>query len=723
MTHVNNYNWNELNNLTEIVSDGKKHSTRYYNYPFGFDTETSSFKINNEKYACMYLWIFSINGTVIYGRTWSEFEWFIEELRIRLKLDYYTRIIVYVHNLSYDFQFMIGHMKFTEMFARKQHHPMKVLANECIELRCSYILSGLSLEKTAENLTSIKIEKKVGDLDYNLIRHWKTKLSDKELEYGEYDALIIHHFIKEEIRKNGDITKIPLTKTGYVRRYCRDYIKKHTNYKYYRERILKEAPIDEELFCLLNKAFAGGYTHANCEYIFLLLKDVYSIDFTSSYPAQMLAHKYPRGKFHKCDIYTRDEFYDLIENFACVFEIKLKNVKAKTRHHIWSSSKCAYGTNDKFHAIIDNGRLVESDEIYTYMTDVDFKTFKKFYYFDEEIAINNFWYTTYDYLPKPIIECCLKFYGDKTLLKDVEGKEEEYQVGKGMLNGIYGMMVTNPLNDEITFDDENWDKEEVNIQEALEKSYNSPNQFLCYQWGVWITAWARYELLDNLIKINDDAIYCDTDSIKFVNLQRHKKTIENYNIYITNLINNCLQHYDIDIKLANPDGKHPLGEWTYEGKYDYFKTLGAKRYVTQKDNKFKITISGLYNGNNKKKDKGYNPTNYILKHGGFDFVTLDMKIPPDYSYRKTHTYVDDRPYRIKLKDYNNEEAVVSEYRYIHLENSEFNLSMSEDFIDYLIGVDDENFATEREKRPELQIVKLQLQTGERKRKKRRKLYG
>ena len=718
MIYVGDYNWNELATLTDIVSDGKKHSTRYYNYPFSFDTETSSFRDDNdEKRACMYIWMFSINGTVIYGRKWSEFEWFIEELKIALHLDSYTRIIVYVHNLSYDFQFMISHVTFTNVFARKKHHPIKALANNCIEFRCSYFLSGLSLEKTAENLT-YKIEKQVGLLDYDKVRHWKTPLTNDELKYCEYDCLVLHHFIREEIQKNGNITKIPLTKTGYVRTYCRNYIKKNTNYKYYRERILKEAPTDEELFVLLNKAFAGGYTHANCEYIFLLLKNVHSIDFTSSYPAQMIAHKYPRGKFHKYDIETREEFDELINSHACVFEIILTNVKSKTSHHIWSSSKCAYGTNEKFNAIIDNGRLVESDEIYTYMTDVDFKTFQKFYTFDDDIKINNFWATTYDYLPKQIIECALKFYSDKTTLKDVEGKEEEYLVSKGMLNGIYGMMVTNPLNDEIIFEDDIWSSEEPEISEALYKAYNSPNQFLCYQWGVWITAWARYELLDCLLKINEDVIYCDTDSIKFVNLQKHQHIIEEYNSYIKTLLTNCLIHFNLDVNLLNPKdvkgNEHFLGIWTYEGKYDLFKTLGAKRYVFKKGNKFKITISGLYNKNDIEKDKGFNPTNYIIKHGEFDFVTLDMRIPAEYSCRKTLTYREDSPFTCILTDYKGIQAKVYEYKYIHMEKSDFNLSMSDDFIDFLIGIDDENQATEREKRKELQIVKLQLKTGERK---------
>ena len=40
MIHIKNYNWCELDELTEIV---KKKGVRYRNYPFSFDIETTSF--------------------------------------------------------------------------------------------------------------------------------------------------------------------------------------------------------------------------------------------------------------------------------------------------------------------------------------------------------------------------------------------------------------------------------------------------------------------------------------------------------------------------------------------------------------------------------------------------------------------------------------------------------------------------------------------------------
>ena len=712
MIHISKFNWYELDNIiTEVRSKG----VRYLNYPFSFDIETTSFKVNDKKRACMYIWMMSINGTVVYGRTWTEFEWFLEELRIRLKLDNHRRIIIYVHNLAYEFQFLISHVEFSQVFARKKRHPIKALANDCFEFKCSYFLSGLSLEKTAENLTSVKIEKIKG-YNYRLIRHYKTPLTEKELLYCEHDCKILHYYISEEMKKNeNDITKIPLTKTGYVRLYCRNYIKQHTNYKRYREHILREAPFDEELFILLNKAFAGGYTHANCEYLFLKIPNVHSIDFTSSYPAQMIAHKYPRGKFHKCEITSKLQFEKYIETFACVFEVRFTNVKAKTSHHTLSSSKCDYGTNKKFHAIIDNGRLVSSDEIYTRMTDVDYKTFCKFYEFDE-MGINNFWYTEYGYLPKEIIECILKFYNDKTTLKDIQEKIEEYLVSKGMVNGIYGMCVTNPVNDEIIFEEDTWNKDKPSIAGALSKSYNSVNQFLCYQWGVWVTAWARYELLGGLLNINEDAIYSDTDSIKFVNLQKHKEYIEAFNSRMKSMLIETCNHYGIDTSLLHPKDikgrEHWLGIWEYEGEYEFFKTLGAKRYITQKNGKLTITVSGLTKkyvepDKYEEEDDKYTPTQYIIDHGGFDFFTNEMEIPETYSKRLVHTYIDSEPYRCELEDYMHNKAVVSEYSYIHMEPTTFSMTLSDEFIEFLLGIDDEEAPSQRSVRPELQIIRLQ----------------
>lgn len=733
----------------EIITRKNHDTIRYLNTPNAFDIETTSFTDeNNKKRATMYIWMMGIDDQIVYGRTWGEFQWFLNTLKQGYELGEHKRMIIYVHNLAYEFQFLINHVEISNTFSRKKRHPIKTLIENGFEFRCSMFLSGLSLENTAKDLG---VKKQIGLLDYTKLRHSKTRLTDNELKYCEYDIKVILEFIKREINKCGDISKIPLTKTGYVREYCRNHIKTNYNYAKYRKTIQEEFP-DPDTFILLYKAFAGGFTHANFEYLFNEEKNVHSIDFTSSYPCQMIMHKYPRGKFYHIPDISRKRFDSMIKTYACVFEIKLNNIQSKTSHHIWSTSKCAYGTTEKYyHALIDNGRIVKSDCIYTYMTDVDFKTFCMFYTFDDDFEIYNFRYTTYGYLPKGIIECILKFYSDKTTLKGVAGQEDFYLVSKGMLNAIYGMMVTNPVNDDIIFDTSEqdlWTFKRPSIPEALEKTKNSPNTFLCYQWGVWVTAWARHELLKAVLNINEDVIYCDTDSIKFHNYKKHKKFIDEHNNEIINKLNNTIKYFMLDENLLHPKDKkgkeHYLGIWTDEGEYDVFKTIGAKRYMYINDNRIHATISGLNTSyvykedvesfdlkqippehrdefNDIPKDKWiehwelnykYSPMSYIIEHGGLSYFEDGMHIPKEYSKRLVHTYSKAGDYfNTMLTDYEGVTARVEEFCYINLERTTFDISIGHDFkiflLECLLGCSVSDERIYRSKRPELVINPLE----------------
>lgn len=679
MTNVNDFDFDILknSNLQTVTTQTRdKQFIEYYNAPFAFDIETSSFYEGENKRACMYIFMFALNGNYVYGRTWEDFDFTLNKLKEVLQLNEYRRIIIYIHNLGYEFQFLIGHERFKDVFARNARHPIKCTMNECFELKCSLMLSGMSLAKTAEDLTSVKIQKLTGDLNYKLLRTWKTALTEEELLYCEHDVKILHYFILEEMAKNdNDITKIPLTKTGYVRKYCQNYIKKHTYYPKYREKIKKIAPVDKDLFCLLHKSFMGGYTHANYMYVGMIMENVASIDFTSSYPSVMIRKKYPMQPFTKIHIKDIKDFRYCIKNYPCVFEVELTNVIAKKCNHILSRSKCSVCDN----AVVDNGRIVSADRIFTYFTDIDFKDFEQFYSY-EHLSIGKFYTSSYGYLPKQIIECALKFYNDKTTLKGVKGKEVEYLVGKGMLNSLFGMCVTNPVNDNIVFDGKEWNTERKDITEALQENYiKNKKQVLVYQWGVWVTAWARHELFKGILEINEDVIYCDTDSIKFLNYENYKNWINEYNKNCINEINNALSYYEIDLNLAKPKTikgvEKPLGVWDFEGIYTKFKTLGAKRYAYEQDGKFNITVSGL----NKKCAVPY----IVATSQPFEFFDNEMYIPKEYTGKNTLTYIND-PYKIIVKDYKGNYAEVAENSYIHMEEQDYNMSLSEQFIYYLM---------------------------------------
>ena len=53
--------------------------------------------------------------------------------------------------------------------------------------------------KELPKLFKLPVEKKVGDLDYDLLRNSKTDLTEKELGYCEYDCLVVYYFILEDL--------------------------------------------------------------------------------------------------------------------------------------------------------------------------------------------------------------------------------------------------------------------------------------------------------------------------------------------------------------------------------------------------------------------------------------------------------------------------------------------------------------------------------------------
>lgn len=203
-----------------IITTNKRE--QFYNIPCSFDIETSSFYDGDEKRAIMYEWTFGICDQVTCGRTWDEFRVLMQAISVIMKLSQKRRLLCYVHNLPYEFQFIRKRLDWSKVFLLDDLKPVYAISTLGIEFRCSLKLSGKSLANTAKDLTHHTVEKMVGDLDYSLIRTPLTPLSEKELKYCENDVRVVLAYIAEKIEQDGDITRIPLTNTGYVRRYCRE---------------------------------------------------------------------------------------------------------------------------------------------------------------------------------------------------------------------------------------------------------------------------------------------------------------------------------------------------------------------------------------------------------------------------------------------------------------------------------------------------------------------
>lgn len=672
----------------EFIRKGK--NGKISNVPSVFDIEVSSFyNDQGEKQSTMYAWVFGINGKCIRGRFWWEFLDVVKVLKKEYQLSPNKRFVVYVHNLSYEFQFLRHYFEWEKVFAIDSRKPLYAITKDGIEFRCSYLLSGYSLAVLGENLTKYKVNKAIGDLDYNLIRHSYTPLTEREWGYILNDGLVVMAHIQEEIERLGTLAKIPLTKTGYVRDLCREKCLKGSD-KHNFNRIIKKCVMTPNDYLELKRAYTGGFTHANISYVGKTLKNVSSYDFTSSYPSVMVSEKYPTGRSKRLDIHTDCvAFRNALKMYCCMFDIKFENIVATSPNENYISIS---RTSKSKNAIVNNGRVIEADEIVMTLTEQDFFIIEKMYTWDN-IQIANFKYYKKDYLPKDIIMTILELYKDKTELKGVKDKEIEYLVSKGMINSVYGMCVTDPCKDDQIYDGE-WATENADIQALIERYNSNRQRTLYYPWGVWVTAYARANLFSGILEFGSDYIYSDTDSIKVLNRDKHSEYIESYNKNITSKIYKCLDHYNIPHYLAHPKTikgiEKPIGVWDYEGDYTRFKTLGAKRYVVEKaDGDIEITIAGV----SKKTGKEYLKYKYKTNNEIFKNFSDGLYFPPHYDNngvdtnapgKLCHTYID-IPMSGTLVDYMGNSAPYYEYSGIHMENTDYTLGLDKAFKSLLQG--------------------------------------
>lgn len=643
----------------------------------------------------MYEWTLCLSGYIIIGRTWEDFIDVCKRICSFYNLSQDNRLIIYVHNLSYEFQFIRKRFEWYKVFSLDKRKPIQAVSNCGIEFRCSYYLSGYGLAKLSDQLIKYKVNKMVGDLDYDLVRHSETPLTEKELGYCRNDCLVVVAYIQEQIERLGNITKLPLTKTGYVRKYCRDMClydgkthTKNTNKFHKYRRIMKILTITPKEYELCKRAFMGGFTHANAKYSCCKMEKVSSFDFTSSYPYVMISEQFPMSKPEKIFIKSEKELYDNLKNYCCMFDIEFENLKSSQLYENYISKSHCRKLED---FVENNGRIVSAKRLSTTITEQDFTIIKLFYTW-EHMTIRNFHRFKKNYLPRDFVLSILNLYVNKTTLKGVEGKEIEYLESKERLNSCYGMCVTDICRDEILYTDEMWDSESPNIEEAIDKYNKSVKRFLYYPWGVWVTAYARRNLFTGIYAFKDDYIYSDTDSIKVINVDKHMDYINKYNDLVLHKLKRAMDIQGIDIELTKPKNKKgeekQIGIWDYEGEYEYFKTLGAKRYIVKKkdilevDGKkydYSITVSGL----NKTVAVPY----LLEKYGEkiIDSFDDNLYVPPQYTGKMTHTYIDDEKCG-SIVDYLGNIGYFNELSAVHLEDCDYDLSLSDVYVNYLLNI-------------------------------------
>lgn len=655
-----------------------KKKVHYVEHLASFDIETSSYMDEGEKRAVVYSYALAIDDTIYHARSADEFFPLLERIAADMELSLDRRLVVYVHNLAYEWQFIKHYMAWESAFAiSSDRRIVRAVSTLGIEFRCSYVLTNKPLAAVGKD---VGVQKMVGDIDHTLIRNSITPLSDEEMGYIDNDVRILIEFERQALAQEGGsieqaLRSIPITKTGYVRRRMRKAALADPAY----EQLISELTLTEETYTLARHSFQGGYTHANSTVMGQEMGDTVAVDLASSYPSSMLQFTYPMSSFHSvAHEFTAEELDKCIGHIHFFVTFVVYDAVSRYPFPYISLSK-AISISDPF---VDNGRVYSAANMTLTMTDVDWQIFRRCYDV-ESIEIVDVMMAPADYLPAAITDPIVTMYGDKTALKGVAGQEVNYRSAKEDINGVYGSVAMDPVRTDFEFNAE--DSEFVatipTTEDALSKHNNSRSRYLFYPWAAWVTAYSRYVLLMTMYDLIDAGVtvmYCDTDSIYHKPSPKAQGIIDRVNGEVRERLSAAM-HYrwfyatdeEVEDALAPKDIKgvrHHIGLFEVDGHYDNFKTLGAKRYAVMKGDQFKITVAGLSKG----------AASYIEEIGGMEAFVDGLTVPAEKSGRLTHTYSEETAKNL-ITDYMGNTCRMEQHGFIHLEPSPYVLTVSDDY--------------------------------------------
>ena len=611
--------------------------------PMFVDIETA----NNhaEEPADLRTWIVSIqvlfNNEYHLFRYPEDFVKYLRKLYYKLGLKPYDdtekKLIIYIHNLSYDMSYLYPYLLDLPGIDKDAKYqgiieaPNKFLSLVfgSFEFRCSYRLSGMSLEKWSKEMNAEHI-KKVGMYDYDKVLYQDSDLSEDEQDYDKFDVYSMRDCLYKQMAYYGDdITSIPLTKTGYIRRTLRKscFNDPHYKKKYFWDNKLSAVNYE---YCL--KSFSGGYTHNNrfwrdtlieagktYEYIpgsgiYIKVDKIKHRDFKSHYPTQQTCYKrFPIGRpqhIYDCStmpfVYTVEEILAEAEEFTHF--VKLLITDCSLRDPMCSMpfmqlSKCYQANfNNK---IVDNGRIIKaSGSFIMYVDTLTLQILAEQY--TMECAVLDVYRMKNGPLPDCIIKVVDKYFKGKSDKKalvhqlteefgklDPKTVEAEFDLmqEKAGLNSIYGCTVQQALKDVFQIDDNmNFSYKtkyisEQEVEEGLESYYSGKNNFLAYQLGCVVTSLARFELYSFIRLIGYEyVLYSDTDSLFYISTPEIEKRIEAKNKELRETA-----HF---VELENGKREY-YNEFTEEPDCLAFKGLHSKCYGVVTSKGLEITIAGV----------------------------------------------------------------------------------------------------------------------------------
>ena len=674
-------------NIEHLPKKDVYKKSNYMNIGCGFDIETTKCGDNT----FMYVWQLSLDNLTIIGRKWEEFIECLDFISDYYKLNNKKRLLCYIHNMAYEWQFIRKHLKYNydekrkcyEVFALDKRKVIKAVTYNFIEFRDSLVLTNKPLSDLPKTY-KLPVEKLSGaEFDYTKQRNEKTRLTDLELAYCINDVQILqyffHYYIKKYFLRNGN--NIPLTSTSIVRCKLKNSFKNiEKNEREKMKDYLLKCRLNEDTYKHVMKfLYRGGLVKSYLDYTDeTYVNDfMFSFDIKSSYPASLLHELYPM-KFIDRDVnyfykYGFDKKH--LKNIAYFGDFTFENIRVKKPFtSLESKHKLIYYEN----AYFDNGRLIKADKITVCLCEQDMLNYDDIYVWDNLIC-NNLKIADKKELPHYIKDVILEaFMKKESLNKDTL----DYTLAKYDLNSIYGCMCTGIFESLYTISDSK-DIDKFNTNKTYDEL--TKNDILLAQWGIWCSAYSRRALVKSIVKTNY-TMYCDTDSNKQKNMLASKWYFDAYN--------DRMERINKKMYVGNYERKYflDLGKWQCECKMLKFKTLGCKRYidtVIEKDNetekyklKNEVTVAGMRKGTFQKYCKNNNLDLYDNFKDGIELLQED-------SEKLTSIYNDDY-FEIKHIDYQGNECIVSELSSISLIEIPFHLKMQLEYLNLINDVKQKN---------------------------------
>lgn len=607
----------QLSYIPKITKGRSKDPTYYLKQPAFLDTETSHNHNKEDPIGWIYQWCFEFKGQYVIGRYPSDLIRQLKKLVDHYELNEKKRLVVYVHNLSYDHTYLYKYLRDEfgdpKILAIKPHKILSALYHG-LEFRCTWLLSNMSLSSWGNKL-KCKVLKMDNAIDYDVIRYPDEKLELIDWLYMVNDVAALKCAVLEEMKAGNDnICTIPLTSTGYVRRDCRRAASKEDGFRKW----FKDTRLDWKTYLALFWAYSGGLTHGNRFYAGKIVEDDDHVDYKSFYPANNMLRYMPMGKWLYYYSYEErgsfmewDELKGFLQTKCCIVFIQFQNLRLKkevtcpiiSKSKIYNFYDCKFTINKAGTVGTDNGRVINCEgQPLMYVTELDL------YWILDQYENDGFRCIDLYISDRGYDRECIRQTTD-SYFKVKESLEKDgyfYFKSKNKLNSIYGMKSTNIVRSDVELDLYNGEWSEVrdmspeHITEALDRYYRSYNSFNNYSHGVYITAWARYLLLTAIRDVvgYKNYLYCDTDSIFYRSDPEIDNRLDKFNADIIKL------NKDMNIGVKNRKGKMSYyGVLEKEVHIKQFIFLHAKCYAyTDMDDKLHCVIAGVTSDNRKKKE-------------------------------------------------------------------------------------------------------------------------